>query len=237
MNRLLSGLFLFLSIPFVAHAQTVEGDWQAVMKDGRVELRVALHLKKDETGALKGTIDSIDRGVTGVPISSISLKDSVLKFEVPSVGGMYEGKVEADRPAIKGTWSQAGKGASFPLEFFPSVASPEGKKRVLKPSDIDGQWEGVIETESGKLRIVLHILTYEDGMTATLDGLLRNGAGLPVTTITRDGGRLKFEMKQLAASYEGAINRELTRIDGSWSQGGDGAALIFSRAGAAPKGK
>ena len=236
MNRLLSGLFLFLYITFVAHAQTVEGDWQAVMKDGRVELRVVLHLKKEGTGALKGTLDSIDQGVTGVPISSISLKNSVLKFEVPSVGGIYEGNVEADRPAIKGTWSQAGKGDSFPVEFFPSVASSEGKKRVLKPSDIDGQWEGVIETESVKLRVVLHILTYEDGMTATMDGLLRNGTGLPVTTITRDGGRLKFEMKQLAASYEGAINPELTRIDGAWSQGGGGEALIFSR-GAAPKGK
>jgi hypothetical protein len=237
MNRLLSGLFLFLSVTFVAHAQKVEGDWQGVGKDGRVELRVVLHLKKDETGALKGTLDSIDQGVTGVPISSISLKDSVLKFEVPSVGGMYEGKVEADPPAIRGTWSQAGNPDSFPLEFFPSVAPPEGKNRVLKPSDIDGHWEGVIETGSGKLRIVLHILTYEDGMTARLDGLARNGTGLPVTTITRDGGRLKFEMKQLAASYEGAINPELTKIDGSWSQDGGGAALIFSRAGAAPKGK
>src|SRR5262244_1895613 len=103
MNRLLSGLFLFLYITFVAHAQTVEGDWQAVMKDGRGELRVVLHLKKDETGALRGTIDSPDQRVSGTPISSVSLKDSVLKFEVPSVGGKYEGKVEADRQAIKGT--------------------------------------------------------------------------------------------------------------------------------------
>jgi hypothetical protein len=44
-------------------------------------------------------------------------------------------------------------------------------------------------------------------------------------------------MKQLAASFEGAINTELTKIEGSWSQDSGGAALIFSRAGAAPKGK
>lgn len=235
MNRLISGLFLFLSVTFIAHAQKVEGDWQGVVKNGPVELRVVLHLKKDETGTLKGTLDSIDQGVTGIPISSISLKDSVLKFDVPSVDGMYEGKVDADRPALKGTWSQAG--ISFPLEFLPRVAPPEGKKRVLKPSDIDGQWEGVIETGSGKLRIVLHILTYEDGMTATLDSPDQNATGLPVTTITRDGERLKFEMKQLAGSYEGVINRELTKIDGPWSQGGGVATLIFSRAGDAPKSK
>ena len=39
------------------------------------------------------------------------------------------------------------------------------------------------------------------------------------------------------SSYEGAINPELTKIDGIWSQDGGGAALIFSRAGVASKGK
>lgn len=235
MSRFLSGLFLFLSVTFVVHAQKVEGDWQAVVKDGPVELRVVLHVRKDETGALKGTLDSPDQGVMGTPLSSISFKDSVLKFEISSSDAMYEGKVEADRPSIKGIWSQAGN--SFPLEFLPSVVPPEGKKRVLKPSEIDGQWDGAIETGSGRLRIVLHILTYEDGMTATLDSPDQNAKGLPITTITHAGGRLKFEMKQLAASFEGVINRELTKIDGTWSQGGGDAALIFSRAGAAPKEK
>lgn len=235
MKKLFYGLLLSLSMTVVAHAQTVEGDWQGVLKAGPAELRLMLHIKKDEAGVLKGTLDSIDQGAMGIPISSISLKDTALKFEISSISGEYEGKLDAGRGAIKGTWSQGAN--SFPLEFTRSAAPPEGKKRVLKPSDLDGQWEGVIETGSGKLRIVLHILTYEDGMTATLDSPDQNATGLPVTTINRDGGRLKFEMRQIAAGYDGAINRELTKIDGSWSQGGGGAPLIFTRAGAAPKEK
>jgi hypothetical protein len=116
MNRLLSGLFLLLSVTFVAHAQKVEGDWQGVVKDGTVELRVVLHLKKDETGALKGTLDSPDQGVTGIPISSISLKDSVLKFEVPSVGVRRESGARSPR-------SQRDLVAG--RQFLPSGISPE----------------------------------------------------------------------------------------------------------------
>src|SRR5262245_14103895 len=78
----------------------------------------------------------------------------------------------------------------------------ETKKKTSKPSDIDGDWIG----GSSRLRFVLHIITYDDGMTAKHDSPDQDAFGIPVTTITRDGAELKFEIRSIAGRYEGKIN-------------------------------
>ncbi|HEU0173968.1 MAG TPA: CocE/NonD family hydrolase [Blastocatellia bacterium] len=229
MNKLFCGLLASLFVAVGAKAQTVEGDWQGTIKANNVELRLRLHVTKDDTGALKATFDSIDQGARGLPISAISLKDSTLKFERKVAGWSYEGKVNADHTRISGTWTQGGR--SFPLEFTRITAFQETEKKTPKPSDIDGAWIGGLS----KLRIVLHIIAYEDGMTAKLDSPDQDLFGIPVTTITRDGAELKFEIKSIAACYEGKINPELTTISGTWEQEGDSFALVLKRTSAFPK--
>src|SRR5262245_55623095 len=107
----------------------------------------------------------------------------------------------------------------------------ETKKKTPKPSDIDGAWIGGPSTR----RFVLHIITYDDGMTAEVDSPDQNGFGIPVTTITRDGAELKFEVKSIAGSYEGKINPEKTTISGNWRQGGDSMPLVLKRTSAFPR--
>lgn len=235
MKGLLYGLLLSLLLAVSARAQTVEGDWRGTLKVGAAELRLVLHVTKDEKGGLKATLDSPDQNATGIAVSAISFVEPALKFELRQIGAAFEGEVNADRTAVSGTWTQGG--SSIPLEFARASATVEAKKRVTKPSDIDGDWEGVLDADPQRLRLVLHIVTYEDGMTATLDSPDQSAAGLPVTTIARDGEKLRFEMKQLAGSFEGTIDKELATITGTWTQGGGSAPLVLKRAGAAPKEK
>jgi len=82
MNKLFCGLLVSLFMNVAANAQTVEGDWQGTIKANDLELRLRLHVTKDEKGALKATFDSIDQGARGLPISAISFKDSTLNFEL-----------------------------------------------------------------------------------------------------------------------------------------------------------
>src|SRR5215510_5952717 len=229
MNKLFCGLLASLFVAVGAKAQTVEGDWQGTIKANNVELRLRLHVTKDEKGALKATFDSIDQGARGLPISAISLKDSTLKFERKVAGWSYEGKVNADHTRISGTWTQGGR--SFPLEFTRITAFQETEKKTPKPSDIDGAWIGGLS----KLRIVLHIITYEDGMTAKLDSPDQDAFGIPVTTITRDGAELKFEIKSIRGRYEGKINPERTTMSGNWKQEGDSSPLVLKRTSVFPK--
>jgi hypothetical protein len=223
-------LIVCLFITVAVRAQAVEGDWEGTLKIGAAELRLALHVKKDDKGGLKATFDSIDQGAMGMPVTSVSFSDGVLKFAMDNIQASYEGKLDAARNIISGAWSQGG--ASLPLEFTRAKPRAEAKPRTPKPSDIDGDWEGALEAGGQTLRVVLHISSYEDGMTAKLDSLDQNIIGAPVTTIQRDGAKLKFEMRQFAGTFEGTIDKELKTISGEWSQGGGSLPLTLKRKGA-----
>ncbi len=227
MRKMVLCLVVCLFATVAVRAQTVEGDWEGTLKAGQLEFRLVIHIKKDDKGALKATFDSVDQGATDIPVSSVSFSDGMLKFALDSIQASYEGKLDAARNVISGNWSQGG--GSLPLEFARPKARAETKPRTPKPSDIDGDWEGTLDVGGQSLQIVLHITSYEDGMTAKLDSPSQNLKGAPVTTIQRDGSKLKLEMKQFAASFEGTIDKSLKTINGDWMQGGATLPLALKK--------
>lgn len=227
MHKIFSCLIVCLFVTVAARAQSVEGDWEGTLKAGQLEFRLAVHIKKDGKGAVTATLDSVDQGAMGIPVSSVSVSDGTLKFAVDAIQANYEGKLDAARNVIAGTWSQGG--GSLPLEFARPKARAEVKPRTPKPSDIDGDWEGSLDAGGQTLQIMLHITTYEDGMSAKLDSPNQNIKGAPVTTIQRDGSKLNFEMKQFAGTFEGTIDKELKTIKGDWSQAGTTFPLTLKK--------
>lgn len=207
-----------------ASAQDIAGDWQGTLSANGAELRLVLHITKSDNGALKATLDSVDQNANGIPVSSISLKDSKLSLSVDAVHGSYEGKVAADGNTISGTWSQ---GQPLALDFKRATAPVKTEHEPAKPSDIDGTWMGSLDTGTIKLRIVLHIVNTEDGLTATLDSPDQGAKGLPVTSVKRDGAALKMEAKQLGGVFEGKIAADRSLIEGTWTQGGANLPLVL----------
>lgn len=207
-----------------ASAQDIAGDWQGTLSANGAELRLVLHITKSDNGALKATLDSVDQNANGIPVSSISLKDSKLSLSVDAVHGSYEGKVAADGNTISGTWSQ---GQPLALDFKRATAPVKTEHEPAKPSDIDGTWMGSLDTGTIKLRIVFHIVNTEDGLTATLDSPDQGAKGLPVTSVTRDGAALKMEAKQLGGVFEGKIAADRSLIEGTWTQGGANLPLVL----------
>lgn len=202
-----------------ASAQEVSGDWQGTLHiaDGG-ELHLLLHIVRGQNGSLNATLDSLDQNARGIPISTIALKDSTLTFESSAIGGSFQGKLNADASAIEGTWKQ---GEPLPLTFA----------RAVKPSELDGAWEGVLDVGQ-KLRLVLHLTTTKDGLTATLESPDQSAAGIPATA-KRDGQSLTVEAAMIGAKYQGTIARDLSSIDGTFSQGGGSFPLSLKRGGAA----
>src|SRR5262249_54523722 len=144
----------------VALAQNVAGDWQAILKIGPVELRLVLHIAQGNSGALKATLDSVDLGRNGIPVTSIVPSQWKLRFTVDSVNGSYEETVNVETTTISGTWSQ---GQPLPLDFKRAATTAKAERRAAKPSAIDGAWIGTV-----KLRIVFHVTNTEDGVAATM---------------------------------------------------------------------
>ncbi len=100
--------------PKQAKASDIDGDWIGTLDTGMGKLRLALHITNTDQG-LTATMDSLDQGANGIPVTSISRNGSTLKLEMKGIGGAYDGTIGADLSAFTGTWTQFGK--SWPLEF------------------------------------------------------------------------------------------------------------------------
>jgi hypothetical protein len=184
---------LALYTGWIAGTQSVVGDWQGTLKVDGTELRLVLHIAHGRDGALKATLDSVDQGQTAIPVSSISIKPSKMKFTVESVNGSYEGTFNDDASVVSGTWSQ---GRPLPLDFKRAGTHINAEQKPAKPSDIDGGWTGIADAGGVKLRIVFHITNTEDGLVATMDSPDQGVRGIPVTSVKRNGASLTLELRQ-----------------------------------------
>ncbi len=214
-------LVMLVAAATFAGAQDISGDWQGTLSAGGQDLRLVLHLTKAADNSLKATLDSLDQpGANGIPVNSVSFKDSKLSLDVAAVHGTYEGKLSADGKSIAGIWSQ---GMALPLEFKRSGAAPaktetkpapknetNAEIKPAKPSDIDGAWMGTLDTGSLKLRVVFHIVNTADGLTATMDSLDQGMNGMTMSGVTRDGASLKIDAKKIGGSFEGKIAADLS---------------------------
>lgn len=231
MTRKLSRFFVLsltiATLSVVANAQGAEGDWEGTLKAGASEFRLVLHVRRDDKGTFKATLDSIDQNAAGIPVNSISVTGDELKFELPEIQASYSGKIKADGNGITGSWTQPG--ANGTLDFVRAKPKPPAAPRVLKPSDIDGKWEGSIDAGHATLPVIFTIITYEDGISATLDSPDQNLIRIPVTSITRTGLKVNMSLKQFGATYAGTLDVELKTIVGQWSQGGNDLQLNLKR--------
>lgn len=207
-------------------SQNIVGDWQGTLHAGPAELRLVLHIARNADGSYTATLDSIDQGANGIPVSSTLLKAAKLSLTVNAVNGTYEGTVNKDATEINGTWTQ---NQPLPLDFKRATSPIKMERKPAKPSDIDGDWLGTLDTGMSKLRLAVHIFNTEDGLMATMDSLDQGAKGIPVTTVTRNGAVLKLEVKGIGGVFEGTLDKDLTTVAGTWKQGGGTLPLVLKR--------
>lgn len=126
----------------LAGGQSIVGDWHGSVEiPNDAPLRLALHVARDAGGTLRATIDSLDEGGSGLPVDSIEVRESRVRFEMKSVAGVYQGTVAAGGSRLTGLWRQDGKDSplvwepgddplsvSHPLQ--PEQAVERGRKNV-----------------------------------------------------------------------------------------------------------
>jgi hypothetical protein len=122
--------------------------------------------------------------------------------------------------------AQATASATLTLPAFVAAqaASSESKSIV-------GDWNGELNAQGTKLRVVLHVKKNPDGtLAATVDSPDQAANGIPVSAVSVKGNDVKLELSGIAASYQGKLNAAGTVITGEWKQGGT-LPLIFKRSG------
>jgi non-heme chloroperoxidase len=110
-----------------AYAQDISGDWQGTIQQGGAQLRGKLRVIKGDDAAWHGTVFPIDMSNdwgAGIPVTTMTLQDSNLKFTVESTQGFYDGTVSADGDTITGTWRH-GQGTPQPLIYQRATKATE----------------------------------------------------------------------------------------------------------------
>jgi len=224
----LVGLLSMLAPASRAQAQ-VAGDWQGTLTAGSAELRLVLHVTATKDGSLTATLDSVDQGAYGIPVSAISLNGASLSMTVDAVHGSYTGTVNKDASEIDGTWSQ---GTPLTLNFRRATAAeaaPPPAPKPAPPTDIDGTWTGVLDAGTVKLRILFKIVNTQDGLTAKMQSPDQSPIWLPATSVKRSGSSLTIEIKGIGVLYDGKIADGQGTIDGKFTQMGNAFSLLLQR--------
>jgi pimeloyl-ACP methyl ester carboxylesterase len=115
-----------------AKPSDIDGVWMGWLDTGAVKLRVVFHIVNTADGLI-ATIDSPDQGMRAMPASSVTRDGVSLKVEVNAIGGVFEGRIAADRLSIEGTWTQ--RGGKLALLLRPVKDLSEGpRKRPQNPA-------------------------------------------------------------------------------------------------------
>jgi CubicO group peptidase (beta-lactamase class C family) len=164
--------FIFMALaalafsPLCGAQAQIAGDWQGTLITPGPQLHLILHIVAANDGSLTATLDSVDQGANGIPVSAITLKDSKLNLTIDAVHGSYEGTVNKDATEIDGTWTQ---GQPLKLDFKRAPAQPAAAAPAAKPT-LDGLDEFVTQTMKDWKVPGLALAVIQDGKVVLLKG-------------------------------------------------------------------
>ena len=107
----------------------------------------------------------------------------------------------------------------FPVKIFPQGIN------------IEGSWQGALKVSSIQFRIVFNIISSDEGnYKATMDSPDQGAKDIPVDKVTLAGENLKIEMPAIRGEYNGLVNSESNKIEGTWTQAGINYQLDLEKA-------
>jgi len=84
----------------------LDGDWDGTLDVSTIKLRLVFHIATAPATGTTATLDSIDQGAKGIPITAVTKTGDKLLFEIKVIQGSFEGTPSSDGRAITGTWRQ-----------------------------------------------------------------------------------------------------------------------------------
>jgi hypothetical protein len=229
MSRMLIHWLLALTVSAIAmgviltgaaRAQEAAGDWHGAIRLPAGDHRLAVEIT-GRPGAYAGAVASPEVSDRTAPLADIKVEAGALSFAVPSIKATYSGRWDASVHAWVGQWTQ---GSPFPVTLEKGKLPP---RPVI--AGLDGAWEGAVTNPAGaKLRLVLHIRTGAGGTIMLMDSPDQLAYGIPITTLSREGQKVTFDLKIANASYAGVLSPDGQTIAGTWTQG-LGVPLNFTR--------
>lgn len=122
-------LLLFTSIfTLTTFGQEITGQWNGALKVQGTQMRLVFNITKTGNG-VNSTMDSPDQGANGIPTTSTSFENSILKITIANAKIEYEGTLGKDN-IIVGTFKQGGQ--SFPMNLSKEKIE---KEKLIRPQE------------------------------------------------------------------------------------------------------
>lgn len=133
------------------YGQDITGQWNGILNIQGTQLRLVFNITQADKG-YSSTMDSPDQGAKGIPVTSTSYENSILKLEISSAGIQYEGTLDKENIFV-GTFIQAGQ--SFPLNLTREKPEKEKINRPQEPTKPYSYYSEDVKFENTKDKIVL----------------------------------------------------------------------------------
>ena len=243
MRTLLTLLTSFVALSALAFDEPatnkLTGNWLGTLDAGGAKLRLLFKISQTSSGVLNGKVDSLDQGARDLPINSITVKEGKVNLEVKSVGGSYEGTLDAGAKKLEGMWRQSGQELPLTLEKQQGTVGVAAAEKLspmelaaskVAAQKLGGVWNGTISLGAADLRLKVRITkTAAGAATGTIESVDQGVKDIPLTGITCSDGEVTFEARGIGARFEGKLSPGGSMLTGKWHQSGQATPLEFKK--------
>jgi hypothetical protein len=210
------------------------GHWEGAIQLPDRDMQIAVDLAKDDKGWI-GAFSQTTQNVGNVALADIKVDDKSVKFRIAVGGGNapdFDCTLESPT-AMRCTLTTPGGSVTSAMKRTGEAKVELPKSSPAVTAELEGNWEGTIETPNGSLRLVVHFANQADKtVKATMDSLDQNSMGLPLTDVVQKGSAVEFQLRLVNGGYKGTLNKEATQMAGEWSQGGGSLPLTLKKSAA-----
>jgi hypothetical protein len=193
------------------------------------EIGIEIDVAKNAKGELAASFSQPDQSVKGLPLGNVSFDGKALSFELrANGGGVFTAKIAGPK-AITGEFIATEGGFVIPFDLArtgdPQIAAAPKNAAIGK--ELEGTWNGTIEFEGKKERLVLNMVNQADGSAVgTVVDLDGSNVEIPIAMSQRSTS-VTIEVAAVAATFTGVLNG--TELAGTWNQGPLSLPVSFTR--------
>lgn len=88
------------------NSENLVGIWMGRVKMGDDSPRLVFEIVEDTENKVKGTVSSPDKGIKGIPLSTITQSTDSITFEIAAAMATFKGVLSPDKYSIEGIWQE-----------------------------------------------------------------------------------------------------------------------------------
>jgi len=227
---------LALALAGVAIMPAQSGHWEGEIQTPERTFRIVVDLAKNDKGEWMGAVSVPSQNAKGIMLEEIVVQEYKVQFTIKGVPGhqTFEGATSEDRKRMSGTFNLADQSLPFQMTRTGDAEFEPPAKSTPLAKDLEGDWEGTLDTHVTKLHVKLHLANGPDGGTGTIVSVDQGGTEIPIAAVTQKDSNLKLELPMIGGEFSGDVSADRKEIAGKWTQSTGTLPLTFKRPAKAP---